>query len=78
MTAAISGTSVRSLSKNRLRQLLSVDDKEVSETTFRRLCVQWKLAEALSMDAEEFKRRKNFWGKEAEALFKHLGIDENE
>jgi hypothetical protein len=75
---AISGISVKSLSKNRLRQLLSVDDKEVSETTFRRLCIRWKLAEVIGMDADEFRRRKNFWGKEAEALYLHLGIDETE
>ena len=72
--AAISG--IRSLSKNRLRTLLAVDDKSVSETTFRRLCAQWKLHEVVGMDESEFKRKKNFWGDDAERLFKHLGIED--
>jgi hypothetical protein len=76
MTAAISGTTVKSLSKNRLRQLLSVDDKSVSETTFRRLCRQWRLAEVVGLEEAEFKSRKNFWGEEAQKLCAHLGIDE--
>jgi hypothetical protein len=42
------------------------------------LCLKWKLAEAIAMDADEFNRRKNFWGEEARKLYEHLGIDENE
>ena len=72
--AAISG--IRSLSKNRLRLLLSVDEKGVSETTFRRLCAEWKLHEVVGMEESEFKRKKNFWGDEAERLFKHLGLED--
>ena len=75
ISVQISGITT-SLSKNKIRQLLSVDDKEVSETTFRRLCVKWKLAEVVGLQEEEFKKKKVFWGAEAENLIKYLGIDE--
>ena len=66
---------VSSLSKYKLRQLLSVDDKSISETTFRRLCSQWQLADVAGLEEREFKRRKVFWGQEAERIIKHLGIE---
>ena len=65
----------KSLSKNTLRRILSVDDKSMSETAFRRICVDWKLAEVAGLEEAEFKRRKVFWYSEAERLIKHLGIE---
>ena len=76
MTLAAQISGITSLSKSRMRQLLSVDNKGVSETTFRRLCVEWKLAEVVGLQEEAFKKKKVFWGAEAEKLIKHLGFDE--
>jgi hypothetical protein len=67
--------TISSLSKAQIRQILSVDGKGVSPTTFRRLCAQWQLAKAIGMDEDEFARRKNFWGEEARLLLKALGVD---
>jgi homospermidine synthase len=73
--AAISGTGVKCLSKAQMREHIRINNHEVSETTFRKLTRLWKLWSIAGISQEEFKKRKLFWGEEAERLSKHLEME---